>query len=83
MAYTMSSERAKIEQMFDKTENLRNYPGSYFPALGKAKTALAAWRESHPIEAQAEATDKAERAAQRDAEREADYKSSFIGRGLD
>lgn len=40
--------RFAITVMFDRAEDLRDYPGQYFPALAKADKALAQWREDYP-----------------------------------
>jgi hypothetical protein len=48
-------ERNKIEQMFDRAESKRDYPGSYFPAKIAAEKALKAWREKYPKAAALEA----------------------------
>jgi hypothetical protein len=80
---TAQKERNAIEQAFDRAENKRDYPGSYFPALIAARKSLAAWREKWPAEAAAEDADAAERKAAAKARADADYASSFIGRGLD
>jgi hypothetical protein len=43
--------RQEIRYLFDRAEALRDYPGSYFPALNRARKALAEWRAQHPREA--------------------------------
>lgn len=83
MAYQMSLERIAIQQQIEDTEDLRNWPGRYFPAKIAAEKKLAAWRDAHPQEAAAEDEDRAARAAARQAERDAAYKSSFLGKGID
>jgi hypothetical protein len=47
-------ERERINSMFDRAEDKRDYPGEYFPLLDAAKNALADWREKYPEEAKIE-----------------------------
>src|SRR3990170_1881114 len=73
--------RADVSQLFAAAERLQDDPGEYFPALGQAKAALAAWRAQYPAEAEAE---RQEHQADRQAEterREREYRSSFTRRG--
>ena len=51
---TAQQERNEIERMFERAEDKRDYPGSYFPAKIKAEAALKAWREKYPREAATE-----------------------------
>ena len=78
-----SAERSRISRMFEDAEDLRDYPGSYFKALGKARAELAAWQAAHPEEAAVEKAEAERRAAERNAEREQNYRNSFIGKGID
>ena len=78
-----SRERERISRMHEDAEDLRNWPGSYFPAIAKANAALAAWKEKYPEAAAAEKEEAERKAAARKAEREANYRNSFIGKGID
>ena len=78
-----AAEYARIIGMFERAESLRDWPGSYFPALQKAQAAMAEWRAKFPAAAKAEdERDVADRKAE-DERREREYKRSFIGRGID
>lgn len=44
-------QRAEIQRQIEAAEDLRNWPGRYFPAIQQAQAALAAWRERYPAEA--------------------------------
>jgi hypothetical protein len=78
-----NTERRRIRTMFDRAENLRDYPGDYHPAIARAEKALAAWRNQYPAEAQAEAEESDRRMAADKARRASEFANSFIGRGLD
>ena len=54
--YKMS--RNEVNELFRKAERLRDYPGAYFNALGKAKAALAQWKAENPAEAAEEEREK-------------------------
>ena len=58
-------ELAAIRRQIEAAEDLRNYPGRYFPARAKAGAALAAWRAAHPQEAAAEDAAELDQAAER------------------
>jgi len=75
--------RAEVTRLFRQAEAEKDFPGSYFPALGKAQAALATWRTEHPEEAKEEDDLKALLEARQAAQRKEDYEASFIGRGLD
>ena len=75
--------RAEVTRLFRQAEAEKDFPGSYFPALGKAQAALATWRTEHPEEAKEEDDLKAWLNAKTAAQRKEDYEASFIGRGLD
>ena len=77
------TERLRIEKMFDKAENLRDYPGRYFPARIKAENALKDWQAKYPEEAQAEKDEKEAERKECEAKRAENLKNSFIGQGLD
>ena len=83
MSNAAETERDRISSMFDRAEDLRDYPGDYFPARIKAKKALAAWREKYPEAAAAEAAEHAALRAADEARREEQHRTSFVGRGLD
>lgn len=73
-------ERDRIEALFARLEDLRNYPGDFFPAKAEAEKALAAWKRAYPREAaleQAKALDQ--RAA--DCERRAGDARTFDADG--
>ena len=59
------SERNRIEQMFDRAEDKRDYPGSYFPAKMAAEKALKAWREKYPRQAALEVVQRLRDQAER------------------
>ncbi len=75
--------RQEISALFDKAESMRDYPGSYFPAMQRARRALADWTAANPEAAAREDAERAEWLAEEKARREYEYKNSFIGRGLD
>lgn len=76
-------ERGDIEILFEKAEALRNWPGSYFPALQRAQAALKDWRESHPGEAAEEDRLLADHQAREQARKDEEYRTGFIGRHID
>jgi len=59
------TERNVIEQMFERAESKRDYPGNYFPAQIAAEKALKAWREKYPREAATEAVRRLRTQAER------------------
>lgn len=69
--------------MFDRAEDKRNYPGSYFPAKIAAQKALEAWMAKYPAAAQEEADLLAAKKAEYEARKQSEFASSFIGRGCD
>lgn len=83
MSNAAETERHRIDLMFDRAEDLRDYPGDYFPAKIKAKKALAAWREKYPEAAAEEAAEHAAREAAEKARKDEQYRTSFVARGLD
>lgn len=75
--------RGKVDRMFEAAEDLRDYPGDYFPAVARAEKALKDWQAAYP---EAAAKIIAEQKAWREAEvarKKKEYEESFIGRGLD
>jgi hypothetical protein len=76
-------ERNEVTKLQNRAENLRDYPGSYFPAKARAQAAMQQWRAEHPIDAAREDKENADYAAAEKTRREEEYKNSFIGRGLD
>jgi len=80
--------RDEIAIMFDRAERLANGTGeddfaTSFAAARKAKDALAAWRAQYPAEAAAEAAKNAAEADAEKARRDENYRTSFVGRGID
>jgi hypothetical protein len=79
----IQAERDRISAQFDEAEDLRDYPGSYYPTLRQAEQALIAWRLKYPTEADAERVAASEARLDREAARARDFVTSFIGQGLD
>jgi len=79
----MALTRKDVSKLFNNAENLRDYPGSYFPALAIAAKAMQQWREENPQAAAEEDALMAELAAREKARRKAQLETGFIGRGLD
>lgn len=78
-------ERDEITMAFDRADRLRDGPGfaGSFPVAAKAQAALAAWQAKYPAEAAKEAADKAAADAAEKARRDEQYRTSFVGRGID
>lgn len=70
-----TKKRDEIQRQIEAAENLRNWPGRYFPAIQKARAALVAWRTRYPAEA---AEDDA-RALDQRAERLRDQADGCLG----
>ena len=75
--------RAQVTKLFVTAERLIDEPGRYFPALRLAQEAKARWQADYPAEAKAEQQERVAEEAAEAERRERDYRSSFIGRGLD
>jgi hypothetical protein len=82
-AQPVNAERSQVDEMFERANRRRDYPGEYFGLLGDAKAALAAWRAKYPKAAAAEDDRDKVAAEERATQRKRDYESSFIARGLD
>lgn len=76
-------ERKEVTRLTNKAEDLRDYPGAYFPARAIARAAMAQWEQEHPVEAAEEKAIEAKWEAEDQARRAGELKTSFIGRGLD
>lgn len=73
----------RVIAMIEAAEDMRDYPGEYFPAKMRAEKALRDWEATYP---EAAAKEIAEQKAWREAEearKKKEYEESFIGRGLD
>jgi len=77
------NERMAVDKLYRTADRLRDYPGSYFPALRTAQEALEAWRTKYPLEA-AEKKRQADEWQRSETERRQEqYASSFVARNLD
>lgn len=76
-------ERNEVTRLFNRADGLRDFPGSFFPAIQKAEAAKRQWATEHPAEAQAENDQRAAFIASEKARRDENYRTSFIGHGID